>query len=163
MEGQLSLPKVKHCLPFSVLWEQLCELHQVVSFFTSSLYADSSPFMMRPTTVVSSGNLIVWMVICRTPMCQDCEKKRTQNTSLWWSSSLCDGVGCSVVLTVCLLSSLKDPIVGASTYSQQLQFLNQVLWQYSIECQTVNKQNSAVSGLPDESGRGEAGWIWCPP
>uniref|UniRef100_A0A3B1IXT6 exodeoxyribonuclease III n=1 Tax=Astyanax mexicanus TaxID=7994 RepID=A0A3B1IXT6_ASTMX len=47
-------------LVLSTLRDRLLVLHQSVSHCTSSLYADSSFLLMRPTTVVSSANLMMW-------------------------------------------------------------------------------------------------------
>ncbi|KAK3559934.1 hypothetical protein QTP86_028843 [Hemibagrus guttatus] len=44
--------------------DRLLALHQAVSLCTSSLYADSLFLLMRPTTVVSSVNLMMWLELC---------------------------------------------------------------------------------------------------
>ena len=47
-------------LVLSIFRDRLLTLHQVISCSTSSLYDDSSFLLMRPTTVVSSANLMMW-------------------------------------------------------------------------------------------------------
>ncbi|KAK3529069.1 hypothetical protein QTP70_016005, partial [Hemibagrus guttatus] len=44
--------------------DRLLALHQAVSLCTSSLYTDSLFLLMRPTTVVSSVNLMMWLELC---------------------------------------------------------------------------------------------------
>lgn len=48
----------------STFRDRLLTLHQSVSRCTSSLYADSSLLLIRPNTVVSSVNLMMWFELC---------------------------------------------------------------------------------------------------
>ncbi len=48
----------------STFRDRLLTLHQSVSQCTSSLYADSSLLLIRPNTVVSSVNLMMWFKLC---------------------------------------------------------------------------------------------------
>ncbi|XP_025756457.1 uncharacterized protein LOC112842973, partial [Oreochromis niloticus] len=116
----------------------------------NSLFADSSFLLMRPTTVVSSANLMMWFEQCIAPLSQQSEQQWAEHTALRGSSAQCGGVGGAV--NDCLRSlcqKVQDPVAEGGVQAQQAQISNQVLRMIVLnaELKSMNSIRTYVSLL----------------